>query len=126
MAYSKKLVHYWNDKTHTGSFGSAEKDIGTGIVGSPSCGDVLQLQIRVANGVIQEVKFKTYGCGSAIASSALVAEWLEGKSLSQATSLQNAEIVRELALPPIKTHCSVLAKEAILAAVTDYRVRSEN
>ena len=122
MAYSDKVVdHYENPRT-VGSFEKGDEAVGTGMVGAPACGDVMKLQIRVnENGIIEDAKFKTYGCGSAIASSSLVTEWVKGKTLDQALEIKNAQIAEELALPPVKIHCSILAEDAIKAAVKDYR-----
>ena len=123
MAYSQQVIdHYENPRT-VGSFDKGDEDVGTGMVGAPACGDVMKLQIKVVDGVIQDAKFKTYGCGSAIASSSLVTEWVKGKTLDQAGSLKNSQIAEELALPPVKIHCSILAEDAIKAAVADYRSR---
>ncbi len=122
MAYTKKVIdHYENPRT-VGSFDKTDLDVGTGIVGAPECGDVMKLQIKVrADGVIEDAKFKTFGCGSAIASSSLATEWLKGKTLDEAMDIKNTQIVEELSLPPVKIHCSVLAEDAIKAAVTDYK-----
>jgi nitrogen fixation NifU-like protein len=115
------LDHYENPR-NVGSFDKSDKHVGTGMVGAPACGDVMKLQIRVGdNGVIEDAKFKTYGCGSAIASSSLVTEWVKGKTLDEATAIKNTQIAEELALPPVKIHCSILAEDAIKAAVADYR-----
>ena len=125
MAYSDKVIdHYENPRT-VGSFEKDDPTVGTGMVGAPACGDVMKLQIKVDNdtGIITDAKFKTYGCGSAIASSSLVTEWVKGKTLDQAGSIKNSEIATELALPPVKIHCSILAEDAIKAAVNDYRNR---
>ncbi|MDF0606176.1 Fe-S cluster assembly scaffold IscU [Neisseriaceae bacterium TC5R-5] len=122
MAYSDKLMDHYENPRNVGSFDKADDDIGTGMVGAPACGDVMKLQIRVdENGVIQDAKFKTYGCGSAIASSSLVTEWVKGKSLDEAMNIKNTAIAEELALPPVKIHCSILAEDAIKAAVSDYK-----
>lgn len=125
MAYSDKVMeHYWNPR-NVGKFEDAE-DIGTGMVGAPACGDVMRLQIKVnAQGVILDAKFKTYGCGSAIASSSLLTEWVKGRSLDDANNIRNTDIAEELALPPVKIHCSVLAEDAIKAAIQDYRGKNE-
>ena len=122
MAYSEKLMdHYENPRT-VGTLDKDAKDVGTGMVGAPACGDVMRLQIKVSeSGIIEDAKFKTYGCGSAIASSSLVTEWVKGKSLDDAMKLSNEEIAEELALPPVKIHCSILAEDAIKAAIEDYR-----
>jgi len=122
MAYSDKVIDHYENPRNVGSFGKDDEDVGTGMVGAPACGDVMRLQIKVsAEGVIEDAKFKTYGCGSAIASSSLVTEWVKGKTLSQALEIKNTEIAEELALPPVKIHCSILAEDAIKAAVADYR-----
>jgi nitrogen fixation NifU-like protein len=122
MAYSDKVIDHYENPRNVGSFDRADASIGTGMVGAPACGDVMKLQIKVSDqGVIEDAKFKTYGCGSAIASSSLVTEWLKGKTLDQATEIKNTAIAEELALPPVKIHCSILAEDAIKAAVTDYR-----
>jgi len=123
MAYSAQVVDHYENPCNVGSFGKDENDIGTGMVGAPACGDVMKLQIKVDNntGIITDAKFKTYGCGSAIASSSLVTEWVKGKTLDQAAALKNSEIAQELALPPVKIHCSILAEDAIKAAVEDYK-----
>jgi nitrogen fixation NifU-like protein len=123
MAYSDKVIDHYENPRNVGSFDKNDADIGTGMVGAPACGDVMKLQIRVEDGVITDAKFKTYGCGSAIASSSLVTEWVKGKTLDQAASIKNSEIAEELALPPVKIHCSILAEDAIKAAVNDYRNR---
>ncbi|WP_347251179.1 Fe-S cluster assembly scaffold IscU [Zoogloea sp.] len=122
MAYSEKVIEHYENPRNVGAFGKDDEDVGTGMVGAPACGDVMRLQIKVsAEGVIEDAKFKTYGCGSAIASSSLVTEWVKGKTLSQALEIKNTEIAEELALPPVKIHCSILAEDAIKAAVADYR-----
>ena len=123
MAYSDKVVDHYENPRNVGSFDKSDPDIGTGMVGAPACGDVMKLQIKVTDGVITDARFKTYGCGSAIASSSLVTEWVKGKTLDQAASIKNSEIATELALPPVKIHCSILAEDAIKAAVNDYRNR---
>ena len=123
MAYSEKVVDHYENPRNVGSFDKTDNDIGTGMVGAPACGDVMKLQIKVKNGIITDAKFKTYGCGSAIASSSLVTEWVKGKTLDQAAALKNSEIAEELALPPVKIHCSILAEDAIKAAVQDYKDR---
>jgi len=118
MAYSEKVVDHYENPRNVGAFGKDEADIGTGMVGAPACGDVMKLQIKVgANGIIEDAKFKTYGCGSAIASSSLVTEWVKGKTLDEAMNLKNTQIAEELALPPVKIHCSILAEDAIKAAM---------
>ena len=123
MAYSEKVVDHYENPRNVGSFDKADESVGTGMVGAPACGDVMKLQIKVnpATGVIEDARFKTYGCGSAIASSSLVTEWVKGKTLDQAASLKNSQIAEELALPPVKIHCSILAEDAIKAAVEDYK-----
>jgi len=126
MAYSQQVVDHYENPRNVGSFDKNDADVGTGMVGAPSCGDVMKLQIRVQDGVITDAKFKTYGCGSAIASSSLVTEWVKGKTLAEAAALKNSQIAEELALPPVKIHCSILAEDAIKAAVEDYKKRHEN
>jgi nitrogen fixation NifU-like protein len=127
MAYSSKVIDHYENPRNVGSFDKLDSNIGTGMVGAPACGDVMKLQIKVNNqGVIEDAKFKTYGCGSAIASSSLVTEWLKGKTLDQAEQIKNSEIATELALPPVKIHCSILAEDAITAAVADYRAKHDN
>ena len=123
MAYSDKVIDHYENPRNVGSFSKDEVGVGTGMVGAPACGDVMKLQIKVDDdtGIITDAKFKTYGCGSAIASSSLVTEWLKGKTLDQAGTIKNSEIATELALPPVKIHCSILAEDAIKAAVEDYR-----
>lgn len=122
MAYSEKVLDHYENPRNVGSFEKGDNNIGTGMVGAPACGDVMKLQIRVNdNGVIEDARFKTYGCGSAIASSSLVTEWVKGKTLDQALEIKNTEIAHELALPPVKIHCSILAEDAIKAAVKDYK-----
>ena len=122
MAYSDKVLDHYENPRNVGSFDKADENIGTGMVGAPACGDVMKLQIRVnEQGVIEDARFKTYGCGSAIASSSLVTEWVKGKTLDQAETIRNTQIAEELALPPVKIHCSILAEDAIKAAVVDYR-----
>jgi nitrogen fixation NifU-like protein len=122
MAYSDKVVDHYENPRNVGSFEKGDEAVGTGMVGAPACGDVMKLQIRVnENGIIEDAKFKTYGCGSAIASSSLVTEWVKGKTLDQALEIKNSHIAEELALPPVKIHCSILAEDAIKAAVKDYR-----
>ncbi len=122
MAYSNKVLDHYENPRNVGVLDKNAENVGTGMVGAPACGDVMRLQIQVgADGVIQDARFKTYGCGSAIASSSLVTEWLKGKTLDQAQSIKNADIAEELALPPVKIHCSVLAEDAIKAAIDDYR-----
>lgn len=121
MAYSEKVIDHYNKPRNVGSFPKQDKDVGTGIVGAPECGDVMKLQIKVEGDRISDAKFKTFGCGSAIASSSLATEWMKGKTLAEAEKIKNTEIVNELALPPVKIHCSVLAEDAIKAAIADYR-----
>ena len=123
MAYSEKLLDHYDNPRNVGSFSKDEEGVGTGLTGSPACGDVMKLQIKVKDGIITDARFKTYGCGSAIASSSLVTEWVKGRSLDEAAALKNSEIAQELALPPVKIHCSILAEDAIKAAVEDYRRR---
>ena len=122
MPYSEKILEHYNNPRNVGSFSQADPTVGTGLVGAPECGDVMKLQIKVnpATGLIEDAKFKTFGCGSAIASSSLATEWLKGKSLDEALAIKNTEIVEELALPPVKVHCSVLAEDAIKAAIKDF------
>jgi len=124
MAYSEKVLDHYENPRNVGSFNKDESGLGTGMVGAPACGDVMKLQIKVGkDGVIEDAKFKTYGCGSAIASSSLVTEWVKGKTLDQALSIKNTQIAEELALPPVKIHCSILAEDAIKAAVADYKAK---
>ena len=125
MAYSDKVIDHYENPRNVGSFAKDEEGVGTGMVGAPACGDVMKLQIKVDHdtGIITDAKFKTYGCGSAIASSSLITEWVKGKTLDEAGSIKNSEIAEELALPPVKIHCSILAEDAIKAAVNDYRNR---
>ena len=126
MAYSEKVVDHYENPRNVGSFDKADQQVGTGMVGAPACGDVMKLQIKVGNdGTIQDARFKTYGCGSAIASSSLVTEWVKGKTLDQAMAIKNTEIAQELALPPVKIHCSILAEDAIKAAIDDYRKKHQ-
>jgi len=120
MAYSEKVIDHYENPRNVGKI-EIDNTVGTGMVGAPACGDVMKLQIRVEDGIIVDAKFKTYGCGSAIASSSLVTEWVKGKTLEQASAIKNAEIAEELALPPVKIHCSILAEDAIKAAVADYK-----
>ena len=126
MAYSEKVIDHYNDPTNVGSFVKEEDGVGTGLVGAPECGDVMKLQIKVENDKIVDAKFKTFGCGSAIASSSLATEWVKGKSVDEAMTIQNTEIVEELSLPPVKIHCSVLAEDAIKAAISDYKNRNQS
>lgn len=126
MAYSEKLVDHYENPRNVGTLDETADNVGTGMVGAPACGDVMRLQIQVnKDGVIEDAKFKTYGCGSAIASSSLVTAWVKGKTLDEATSLTNAQIAEELALPPVKIHCSILAEDAIKAAIENYRSKQE-
>jgi len=126
MAYSDKVVDHYNNPRNVGSMDKSRTDVGTGMVGAPECGDVMKLQIQVnsATGIIEDAKFKTFGCGSAIASSSLATEWIKGKSLNEAETIKNTEIAQHLALPPVKIHCSVLAEDAIKAAIADYRAKT--
>jgi nitrogen fixation NifU-like protein len=127
MAYSNKVIDHYENPRNVGSFGKDEEGIGTGMVGAPACGDVMKLQIKVSkDGIIQDAKFKTYGCGSAIASSSLVTEWVKGMHIDQASALKNSDIAEELALPPVKIHCSILAEDAIKAAVADYKAKQND
>ena len=123
MSYSPQLIDHYENPRNVGSFGKEDEDVGTGMVGAPACGDVMKLQIKVdpITGIISDAKFKTYGCGSAIASSSLVTEWVKGKTLDEAGTLKNSTIAEHLALPPVKIHCSILAEDAIKAAIEDYR-----
>ncbi|MDO8268361.1 MAG: Fe-S cluster assembly scaffold IscU [Moraxellaceae bacterium] len=126
MAYSEKVIDHYENPRNVGKLDKNDASVGTGMVGAPACGDVMQLQIKVSDdGIIQDARFKTYGCGSAIASSSLVTEWVKGKSLDEAMGIRNTQIAEELALPPVKIHCSVLAEDAIKAAVADYRKKHE-
>ena len=125
MAYSDKVLDHYENPRNVGSFDKNDPGVGTGMVGAPACGDVMKLQIKVdENGIISDARFKTYGCGSAIASSSLVTEWVKGKTLDEASTIRNTEIAKELALPPVKIHCSILAEDAIKAAIDDYRKRN--
>ena len=126
MAYSEKVIDHYKDPRNVGSFVKGEKGIGTGLVGAPECGDVMKLQIKVENDKIVHAKFKTFGCGSAIASSSLATEWVKGRSVDEAMKIQNTENVEELSLPPVKIHCSVLAEDAIKAAISDYKNRNKS
>ena len=121
MAYSEKVLDHYNNPRNVGSFPKDQDDVGTGLVGAPACGDLIKLQLKIEDGIITDAKFKTYGCGSAIASSSLVTEWVKGKTLDAAMEIKNSQIAEELALPPVKIHCSILAEDAIKAAVNDYR-----
>ncbi|MBZ5592442.1 MAG: Fe-S cluster assembly scaffold IscU [Acidobacteriia bacterium] len=126
MAYSDKVLDHYNHPRNVGSLDKADPNVGTGMVGAPECGDVMKLQVKVdATGVIAEAKFKTFGCGSAIASSSLATEWLKGKTVDEALAIKNTDIVNELSLPPVKIHCSVLAEDAIKAAISDYKRKQE-
>src|SRR6201991_3735397 len=127
MAYSSKVIDHYENPRNVGAFDKGDDSAGTGMVGAPACGDVMKLQIKVnpATGLIEDARFKTYGCGSAIASSSLVTEWVKGKSLDEAMSIRNTQIAEELALPPVKIHCSILAEDAIKAAVSDYKARHD-
>jgi len=125
VAYSDKVLDHYENPRNVGSFAKDEQGVGTGMVGAPACGDVMKLQIKVEDGVITDARFKTYGCGSAIASSSLVTEWVKGRTLDSAAQITNSEIASELALPPVKIHCSILAEDAIKAAVEDYRKRND-
>ena len=127
MSYSTKVIDHYENPRNVGPFAKDDEDIGTGMVGAPACGDVMKLQIKVGkDGVIEDAKFKTYGCGSAIASSSLVTEWVKGKTVDQALDIKNTQIAEELALPPVKIHCSILAEDAIKAAVADYKKKQGN
>ena len=127
MTYSKKLLDHYENPRNVGSMDKEDKDVGTGLVGAPACGDVMKLQIKVGDeGVIEDAKFKTFGCGSAIASSSLITEWVKGKKLDEANKIKNTEIANHLALPPVKIHCSVLAEDAIKAAILNYKEKNES
>lgn len=127
MAYSDKVIDHYENPRNVGTFDKNDESVGTGMVGAPACGDVMRLQIKVNDeGIIEDAKFKTYGCGSAIASSSLITEWVKGKSLDDVLAIKNSEIAEELELPPVKIHCSILAEDAVKAAVADYRKRQEN
>jgi nitrogen fixation NifU-like protein len=126
MAYSEKVIDHYENPRNVGSFSKDDPEVGTGMVGAPACGDVMKLQIKVnEDGIITDAKFKTYGCGSAIASSSLATEWLKGRTLDQATAIKNSDIAEELALPPVKIHCSILAEDAIKAAIADYKTKHD-
>ncbi|WP_413285090.1 Fe-S cluster assembly scaffold IscU [Vibrio sp. MA40-2] len=126
MAYSEKVIDHYENPRNVGSFDKEDPNVGSGMVGAPACGDVMKLQIKVTpEGIIEDAKFKTYGCGSAIASSSLVTEWVKGKSIDEAAAIKNSEIAEELELPPVKVHCSILAEDAIKAAVSDYKKKHE-
>jgi nitrogen fixation protein NifU and related proteins len=128
MAYSEKVIDHYENPRNVGSFDKSDSNIGTGMVGAPACGDVMKLQIKVNHetGIIEDARFKTYGCGSAIASSSLITEWVKGKTLEQAGTIKNSEIAEHLALPPVKIHCSILAEDAIKAAIEDYRKKHDS
>jgi nitrogen fixation NifU-like protein len=123
MAYSEKVIGHYENPKNVGTLDKSKPNVGTGLVGAPECGDVMRLQIEVDGGIITDAKFKTFGCGSAIAASSLATEWLKGKSIDEALTIDNMDLVEELALPPVKIHCSVLAEDAIKAAINDYRVK---
>ena len=126
MAYSNKVIDHYENPRNVGTFDKNDESVGTGMVGAPACGDVMRLQIKVNDaGIIEDAKFKTYGCGSAIASSSLITEWVKGKSLDEAMAIKNSEIAEELELPPVKIHCSILAEDAVKAAVADYRKKRD-
>jgi nitrogen fixation NifU-like protein len=126
MAYSEKVIDHYENPRNVGAFDKEDPSVGSGMVGAPACGDVMKLQIKVTpEGIIEDAKFKTYGCGSAIASSSLVTEWVKGKSIDEAAAIKNAEIAEELELPPVKVHCSILAEDAIKAAVSDYKKKHQ-
>jgi len=126
MAYSDKVIDHYENPRNVGSLDKENSNVGTGIVGAPECGDVMKLQVQIEEGVITDAKFKTFGCGSAIASSSLATEWLKGKTVEEATAIRNVDIVEELALPPVKIHCSVLAEDAIKQAIADYESKQNN
>ena len=127
MAYSKQVIDHYENPRNVGTLNKEDPNVGTGLVGAPSCGDVMRLQIKVsANGLIEDAKFKTYGCGSAIASSSLVTEWIKGKTLDEATQIKNKDIADHLSLPPVKVHCSVLSEDAIKTAIEDYKKKNDN
>ena len=126
MAYSQAVLDHYENPRNVGKMDINDADVGTGLVGAPACGDVLKLQIRVEDGIITDAKFKTYGCGSAIASSSLVTEWVKGRTLDEASAIRNTDIAQELALPPVKIHCSILAEDAIKSAIEDYRKKHAN
>src|SRR5210317_1144669 len=123
MAYSDKVLDHYENPRNVGSLDKTDPSVGTGMVGAPACGDVMKLQIKVEEGIITDAKFKTYGCGSAIASSSLVTEWVKGRTIDQAAEIKNSEIAMELALPPVKIHCSILAEDAVKAAIADYQLK---
>ncbi|MFI3247434.1 MAG: Fe-S cluster assembly scaffold IscU [Ferrimonas sp.] len=127
MAYSEKVIDHYENPRNVGSFDKNDPTVATGMVGAPACGDVMKLQLKINEaGIIEDAKFKTYGCGSAIASSSLITEWVKGKSLEEAAAIKNTDIADELALPPVKIHCSILAEDAIKAAITDYKSKQQN
>jgi len=126
MAYSNKVIDHYENPRNVGKMDTGDINVGTGMVGAPACGDVMKLQIRVEDGIIKDAKFKTYGCGSAIASSSLVTEWVKGKTLDEAATIKNTQIAEELSLPPVKIHCSILAEDAIKAAINDYKGKNVN
>jgi nitrogen fixation protein NifU and related proteins len=126
MAYSDKVIDHYENPRNVGKMDIADVNVGTGMVGAPACGDVMKLQIRVEDGIIKDAKFKTYGCGSAIASSSLVTEWVKGKTLDEAATIKNSQIAEELSLPPVKIHCSILAEDAIKAAINNYKGKHDN
>jgi nitrogen fixation NifU-like protein len=126
MAYSEAVLDHYNNPRNVGKMNPNDNNVGTGLVGAPACGDVMKLQIRVEDGIITDAKFKTYGCGSAIASSSLVTEWVKGRTLDEAGTIRNTDIAQELALPPVKIHCSILAEDAIKAAIADYQEKHAN
>ncbi len=126
MAYSQKVIDHYENPRNVGSFNSSDTSIGTGLVGAPACGDVMKLQIKVEEGIIKDACFKTYGCGSAIASSSLVTEWIKGKTLDEASIIKNSDIAQEFALPPVKIHCSILAEDAVKSAIADYKKKEKN
>jgi nitrogen fixation NifU-like protein len=123
MSYSDKVIDHYENPRNVGSLDKTDPSVGTGMVGAPACGDVMKLQIKVEEGIITDAKFKTYGCGSAIASSSLVTEWVKGRTIDQAAEIKNSEIAMELALPPVKIHCSILAEDAVKAAIADYQLK---
>lgn len=125
MAYSQKVIDHYENPRNVGSFDKQEQNVGTALVGAPACGDVMKLQIKIEDGIIQDARFKTFGCGSAIASSSLVTEWVKGKTVEQALTIKNSDIATELALPPVKIHCSVLAEDAIRGAIRDYQEKQQ-
>ena len=125
MSYSKEVIDHYENPRNVGSFDKSDTDVGTGMVGAPACGDVMKLQIKVEDGIITDARFKTYGCGSAIASSSLITEWVKGKTLDEAGTIKNNEIAAELSLPPVKIHCSILAEDAVKAAIEDYKQKHQ-